>query len=75
MAGDIVNFNKAKKAAARHAKVKRAANNRVKYGASKPQKERAAALTEKLQAKLNAHKLDTPPENTNPDDTASKDDA
>jgi hypothetical protein len=59
MTGDIVNFNKAKKAAARHAKVKRAANNRVKYGASKPQKERAADLTKKLQAKLNAHKLDT----------------
>ena len=58
MAGDIVNFNKAKKAAARHKKVKQAANNRLKYGASKPQKERAAELTKKLQAKLNAHKLD-----------------
>ncbi|GHB05001.1 hypothetical protein GCM10009069_29430 [Algimonas arctica] len=60
MAGDIVNFNKAKKAAARHAKVKLAVNNRLKYGASKPQEERAAELTAKLQAKLNAHKLETP---------------
>ena len=61
MTGDIVNYNKAKKAAARHAKVKRAANNRVKYGASKPQKERAAELTKKLQSKLDGHKLEKPP--------------
>jgi hypothetical protein len=69
MAGDIVNFNKAKKAAARHKKVKLAANNRLKYGASKPQKERAADLTKKLQDKLNAHKLDK----SSDDETPSND--
>lgn len=58
MSGDIVNFNKAKKAAARHAKVKRAAESRVKFGASKSQKERAAELTDKLQKHLDAHKRD-----------------
>ncbi|WP_427451290.1 DUF4169 family protein [Litorimonas sp. WD9-15] len=62
MTGDIVNFNKAKKAAARHSKVKRAASNRVKYGASKPQKERAAELTKKLQDKLDAHKREIDPQ-------------
>ena len=67
---NIVNFNKAKKAAARHKKVKQAANNRVKYGASKPQKERASELTKKLQAKLDGHKLETPSEDTpSPKDT------
>ena len=70
MSGGVVNFNKAKKAAARHKKVKLAANNRLKYGASKPQKERAAELTKKLQDKLNAHKLETP---SNEDDTPSTD--
>ena len=66
MSGGVVNFNKAKKAAARHKKVKHAANNRVKYGASKPQKERAAELTKKLQAKLDGHKLDTSPDEDTP---------
>lgn len=69
MSGGVVNFNKAKKAAARHKKVKHAANNRVKYGASKPQKERAAELTKKLQAKLDGHKLETPSDDTSSDET------
>ncbi len=62
MTGNVVNFNKAKKAAARHSKVKRAATNRVKHGASKSQKERAAELTKKLQDKLDAHKREIDPQ-------------
>ncbi len=58
MAGDVVNFNKARKQAARHQKVLKAAENRVKFGRKKSEKEKAAALTKKLQAHLDSHKLD-----------------
>ncbi len=58
MAGDVVNFNKARKAKARHQKVIKAAENRASFGRKKSEKEKAAALTKKLQAHLDGHKLD-----------------
>jgi len=54
---NIVNFNKVRKSKARHQKVLRAAENRVKFGAKKSQKEKTKALTEKLQNHLDGHKL------------------
>ena len=55
---NVVNFNKARKAKARHKKVVKAAENRVKFGMKKSEKEKAAALTKKLQGKLDGHKRD-----------------
>jgi len=45
MPDNIVNFNKARKAKARHQKVIKAAENRVKFGMKKSEKEKAKALT------------------------------
>lgn len=56
---NIVNFNKARKAKARHQKVIKAAENRVKFGLKKSEKEKAKALAEKLQSHLDSHKRDT----------------
>jgi len=58
MSNNVVNFNKARKAKARHKKVVKAAENRIKFGRRKSEKEKAADLTRKLQNKLNNHKLD-----------------
>ncbi len=58
MPDNAVNFNKVRKQAARHKKVLKAAENRVKFGRKKSEKEKAAALTKKLQAHLDGHKLD-----------------
>jgi len=58
MSNNVVNFNKARKAKARHKKVVKAAENRVKFGRRKSEKEKAADLTRKLQNKLDGHKLD-----------------
>jgi len=58
MSNNVVNFNKARKAKARHKKVVKAAENRMKFGRRKSEKEKAADLTRKLQNKLNNHKLD-----------------
>jgi len=60
MPDNIVNFNKARKAKARHQKVIKAAENRVKFGMKKSEKGKAKALTEKLQGHLDRHKRDTP---------------
>lgn len=58
MSDNVVNFNKARKAKARHQKVIKAAENRVKFGRRKSDKEKAAELTRKLQKRLDGHKLD-----------------
>jgi len=58
MSDNVVNFNKARKQKARHKKVLRAAENRVKFGRKKTEKEKASALTKKLQNHLDGHKLD-----------------
>lgn len=58
MPDNVVNFNKARKSKARHQKVIKAAENRVKFGMKKSEKEKAQALTEKLQSHLDGHKID-----------------
>jgi len=62
MNDNVVNFNKARKAKARHKKVIKAAENRVKFGRRKSDKDKSAELTRKLQSKLQSkldgHKLD-----------------
>ncbi len=60
MSDNIINFNKARKAKARHKKVIKAAENRVKFGRRKSDKEKSAELTRKLQSKLDGHKLSKP---------------
>jgi len=60
MPDNVINFNKARKAKARHQKVIKAAENRVKFGRKKSEKEKAAALTKKLQDHLDGHKRDKP---------------
>ena len=69
MPDNVVNFNKVRKSKARHQKVLRAAENRVKFGMKKSEKEKAKALTEKLQGHLDGHKLDK-----KKDDTLESDD-
>ena len=60
MTDNVVNFNKVRKSKARHQKVLRAAENRVKFGMKKSEKDKAKALTEKLQGHLDRHKIDKP---------------
>lgn len=67
MSNNVVNFNKVRKSKARHQKVLRAAENRVKFGAKKFEKDKAKALTEKLQGHLDGHKRNKPED----DDSAS----
>lgn len=65
----VVNFNKVRKSKARHKKVLRAAENRVKFGMKKSEKEKAAALTKKLQGHLDGHKLDSDTSETDTPET------
>lgn len=60
MNDNVVNFNKVRKSKARHKKVLRAAENRVKFGRRKSDKEKTAELARKLQNKLDGHKLEKP---------------
>lgn len=64
MNDNVVNFNKVRKSKARHQKVLRAAENRVKFGMKKSEMEKAKALTEKLQGHLDGHKLAPKTKNT-----------
>lgn len=58
MSDNVIKFGKAAKAVKRSKKEKQAAENRARYGQKKDQKTLKAKLTEKLQTKLNAHKID-----------------
>ena len=58
---NVIKFGKARKSLARKAKDKKAAENRARFGLKKSEKEKRAELTKKMQAKLDAHKRDTPP--------------
>jgi len=53
---NVIKFGKAKKALARSSREKKAAQNRVRFGQKKSQKEIKKALAEKLQKKLDNHK-------------------
>lgn len=53
---DIVSLSKARKAKARAAKEQLAAENRVKFGRTKAEKERDAALAKLAQKRLDGNK-------------------
>ena len=57
---NVIKFGKAKKSLARQSREKTAAANRARFGQKKSAKELKKALTEKLQAKLDAHKIEDP---------------
>lgn len=57
---NVIKFGKAKKSLDRQGKEKTAATNRARFGQTQSAKELKKAMTEKLQAKLNAHKVDKP---------------
>ena len=57
MPDNVIKFGKAKKALARQGKEKKAALNRARFGQTKSNKELKKALTEKLQNKLDEHKI------------------
>lgn len=54
---NVIKFGKAAKAIKRSRKEAKAAENRARFGQQKTQKDMKARLAEKLQAKLDAHKL------------------
>ena len=74
MNDNVVNFNKVRKSKARHKKVLRAAENRVKFGMKKSEKEKALALTKKLQGHLDGHKLNGNKSDSPVTDTQKSDD-
>ena len=57
---ELINLNKARKAKARADAERQAAENRVRFGRSKAQKQQDAAETEAMRRKLDALKLDPP---------------
>lgn len=61
---EIINLNKARKAKARLSAEKQAAENRVRYGRSKAQKQQDAAETEAMRRKLDGLRLDPPEPDT-----------
>ena len=54
-----INFNKARKAKLRSDKEKRTAENRVKFGRTKAEKQLDKAKAEKLNKHVDNHELDT----------------
>lgn len=61
---EIINLNKARKAKVRLSAEKQAAENRVRYGRSKAQKQQDAAETEAMRRKLDGLQLDPPEPDT-----------
>lgn len=58
---DIINLNKARKARARTVAEKLAAENRIRFGRSKDEKQRERNQTAEAAKKLDGHKLDPTP--------------
>lgn len=56
----IINLNKARKQKSRTDSQKRAAENRVRFGRSKAEKQRAKTEAADAKRKLDQHQLDTP---------------
>ena len=56
--GNVVNLNKARKQKARAQKEERAAQNRLKFGQSKAEREITSAQTKNADRKLDRHLLD-----------------
>lgn len=57
---DILNLNKARKLRARTAAEKLAAENRIRFGRSKSEKQRERNETAEAAKKLDGHRLDRP---------------
>lgn len=57
---ELINLNKARKAKARADAERQAAENRVRFGRSKAQKQQDAAETEAMRRKLDALHLEPP---------------
>jgi hypothetical protein len=55
--GDVLNLNKARKAAARRQDEVRAAENRVVHGRSKAERKLRAARSTKTRSDLDAHRI------------------
>lgn len=60
MTDNIINLNRFRKAKARAADQKLAAENRVKFGRTKPEKQAAKAEAERIAARHDGLKLDDP---------------
>lgn len=60
MAENVIKFGKAKKSLARKARTKLASENRTRHGQKKAAKDKRKLLSEKLQSKLDGHKLEKP---------------
>jgi hypothetical protein len=58
--GEIVNLNRFRKAKAKAAQEVRAAENRVKFGRTKDEKQKSRAEDEAKARLLDGHKLDKP---------------
>ncbi|MES2885858.1 MAG: DUF4169 family protein [Pseudomonadota bacterium] len=58
---DIINLNKVRKLKMRTDAEKRAAENRIRFGRSKDEKQRERNETAEAARKLDGHKLDPPP--------------
>lgn len=59
---EIVNLNKARKLKARAAAEQQAAENRVRYGRTKAEKQRDAAAAEEAQRRMDLLKREPPPQ-------------
>lgn len=57
---NVINLNKARKAKERSAAEKLAAENRIRFGRSKDEKQRERNQTAEAAKKLDGHKLDKP---------------
>lgn len=60
--GEVINFNKARKQKARADAEKQAAENRVRFGRTKAQKQRDAEEAAEAQRRLDGLRRETPPE-------------
>ena len=58
MSDNVIKFGKARKALARTAKEKKAAENRARHGQKASAREKRAILAKRLQDKLDGHKRD-----------------
>ena len=55
---EVVNLRRARKTKARNQKEKAAADNRLRFGVAKRERDLAAARSEKASQEIDAHKLD-----------------
>lgn len=60
MTADIVNLRRARKAKARVGREQQAAENRVKFGRSKAEREREEGIADLSRRRLDGHKRDEP---------------